>query len=225
METTMKRSMKSGLIAAMVAVLGAAAAMAVVADGAAPIGAFWQVGKDAGKVEIVMPGAAAPVTTTVSDTTIFAGICLDCMLPLEFKPAQTGKNCAVCGCAVSNAQCIVGKPVKEGTWQAMLKALPHGVGLVPTYVEAGKPESGLKKLVVNLRAVILPVSGLDGQSADQLLALAKPIGATKAELVDGGKILSITLKTDYTHDKAAKLEKAIAGANGKIGAPEAPKAE
>ena len=221
----MKRSIKSGLIAAAIALLGAAASIAVRADGAAPIGSFWQIGKDAGKVELVLPGAAAPVVTSVSDTTVFAGICLDCMLPLEFKPAQTGKNCAVCGCAVSNAACIVGKPVKEGTWQAMLKALPHGVGIVPTYVEAGKPESGLKKIVINLRAVVLPVSGLDGQSPDQVLALAKPIGATKAELLDGGKLLSITLKADYTFDKATKLEKAIAAANGKIGAPEAPKAQ
>jgi hypothetical protein len=221
----MKRNMKSGLIAVVLAALCASVTGSVRADGAAPTGSLWQIGKDPGKVEIVLPGQAAPVVTSVTDTTVFAGICLDCMLPLEFKPAQSGKNCAVCGCAVSNAACIVGKPVKDGTWQSMLKMLPHGVGLVPTYVEAGKPESGLKKLVVNLRAVVLPVSGLDGQTPEQLLGLVKAIGGTKAELLDGGKVLTIALKGDYTFEKATRLEKAIAGASGKIGAPEAPKAQ
>jgi hypothetical protein len=191
------------------------------ADGAVTTGGFWQISKEAGKVELVIPGQAAPVATAVTDSTLIAGVCLDCMLPLEFKTTQAGKNCSVCGCSVSNAACIVGKPVKDGTWQSMLKALPHGVGLLPVYVEAGKPESGLKRLTVNLRAVVLPVSGLDGQSADQLLNIVKAIGGTKAELLDSGKILSVTLKTDYTADKAAKLEKAIAAANGKITVPEA----
>lgn len=216
----MRFGTKSGLIIAAVAAICLAVAAPVRADGPAVItGSFWELPKEAGKLSIVLPGAAAPVTTTVSDTTVFAGMCLDCMLPLEFKSVQAGKNCAVCGCATSNAACIVGKPVKEGTWQAMIKQLPHGVGLVPTFVEAGKPESGLKKLVVNLHAVILPVSGLDGQSADQLLAIAKVAGGTKAELLDSGKLLSITLKGDYSVEKAAKLEKAITAANGKISVP------
>lgn len=188
------------------------------------LGSFWTLPADAGKLTLVLAGQQDPVTVTVSDTTLFAGICLDCSLPLEFKPGEAGKKCNVCGCAVSNAACIVGKPVKEGTWQAMLKALPHGVALRPTFNTPDKPESGLKKLTVDLRAVFLPVTGLDSQTPDQLLALVKPLGGTQAALIDGGKRLSIHLKADWTTDKAAKLEKALAGVNAKVVVPEAPTA-
>jgi len=186
--------------------------------------AFWAVPKETGKVTLLIPGQKDPVTTSVSEATIFGGICLDCNLPLEFKPGEAAKNCSVCGCAVSNAQCIVGKPLKSNTWQAMLQMLPHGTGLVPTFNDADKPESGLKKLVITLRAVMLPVSGLDTQTPDQLLALVKPLGGTKAELLDGGKLLAISLKSDWTAERATKLEKALNGVNAKILVPDEPKA-
>ncbi len=217
--------MKSGIfnLAGVLAVAATALSLSFSsparADGATVTGSFWQISKEAGKVELVVPGQAAPVVSAITDTTVISGTCLDCMLPLEFKTTQTGKNCAVCGCSVSNAACIVGKPVKDGTWQSMLKALPKGVALTATFVEAGKPESGIKKLSVNLRSIVLAVSGLDGQSADQLLGLVKGIGGTKAELVDAGKVLVVTLKADYTADKATKLEKALIDANSKINAP------
>lgn len=185
-----------------------------------PVTAFWTLPKEDGKVTIIVPGQKDPVTTSVTNTTVIAGLCLDCNLWLEFKSPEAAKNCAVCGCAVSNAACIVGKPVKGNTWQAMLKQLPHGTGLVPTYNEANKPESGLKKLTVTLRAVMLPVSGLEGQTPDQLLAMVKPLGGTKAELLDNSKLLSITLKSDWNFERATKLEKAIEKANGKVVAPE-----
>ncbi|HLK58115.1 MAG TPA: hypothetical protein VKU00_16225 [Chthonomonadaceae bacterium] len=191
---------------------------------AGPVGTFWSLPKEQGKVSLVMAGQPDPVTVSVTNTTIFAGICLDCNLPLEFKPGEAGKNCSVCGCAVSNAACIVGKPVKEGTWQAMLKQLPHGVALRPTYNEADKPESGLKKLVVDLRTVLLPVAGLEGQTPDQLLTLVKPLGGTQAELIDNGKLLQIRLKSDWTTERAGKLEKALAKLNAKYVVPEEPKA-
>jgi hypothetical protein len=186
----------------------------------AKVAAFWTTPKEAGKLMLVVPGQKDPVTTTVGDATIFGGICLDCNLPLEFKTGDTAKNCAVCGCAVSNAACIVGKPVKSNTWQAMLQQLPHGTGLVPVYNEADKPESGLKKLTVTLRSVLLPVSGLDGQTPDQLLTLVKPLGGIKAELLDGGKLLSISLKSDWTFERATKLEKALEKLNAKVVVPE-----
>ena len=184
------------------------------------LGSFWAVPKEEGKLTLVLAGQPEPVTVAVSDKTQFSGICLDCNLPLEFKSGEAGKKCMVCGCVVSNAACIVGKPVKEGTWQGMIKGLPHGVGLRPTYNTADKPESGLSKLAVDLRSVLLPVSGLDSQTPDQLLALVKPLGGTQAELIDGGKRLSIHLKSDWTAERAGKLEKALAKLNAKVVVPE-----
>lgn len=209
---------------AMGALSAALADEAGSAKAAGKVAAFWAAPKETGKLALVVPGQKDPVTTTVSAATIFGGICLDCSLPLEFKPADAGKNCAVCGCAVSNAQCIVGKPVKSNSWQEMLQLLPHGTGLVPVYNEADKPESGLKKLTVTLRSVLLPVSGLDGQTPDQLLALVKPLGGTKVELLDGGKLLSVSLKSDWTAERATKLEKALEKINAKVVTPDESKA-
>lgn len=185
--------------------------------------AFWTVQKETGKLMLLIPGQKDPVATAVSDATVFGGICLDCNLPLEFKTGEAAKNCNVCGCAVSNAACIVGKAVKSNTWQAMLKTLPSGTGLLPTFNEADKPESGVKKLMVSLRSLLLPVSGLDTQTPDQLLALVKPLGASSAELLDGGKLLQITMKSDWTFERAAKLQKSLQNINAKVLVPEEPK--
>ncbi len=183
---------------------------------AAPLGAFWALPKEDGKLTLVLAGQAEPVTVAVSNTTILSGTCLDCNLPLEFKPGESAKKCNVCGCAVSNASCIVGKPMKDGTWQAMIKGLPHGVALRPTYNMPDKPESGLKRLAVDLRSVLLPVTGLETQTPAQLLLLVKPLGGSQAEMIDGGKRLSIHLKSDWTFAREAKLEKALTTMNAKL---------
>src|SRR5271155_3616745 len=121
----MRTGKRSGFFAlalvaiALSAIAPARADDAGVAKTASPVTAFWLVPKEEGKLELVVPGQKDPVITTVSAATIFAGICLDCSLPMEFKTGDTAKSCAVCGCAATNAACIVGKPVKSNTWQAM----------------------------------------------------------------------------------------------------------
>ena len=218
----MKTFKWTGSMALAIAILALgtnAPARAADGDAAKPsgvIGSFWTLPKEPGKVTLVLAGQAEPVTLNVTENTIFSGICLDCNLPFEFKPDQVGKKCMVCGCAVSNAACMVGKPVKEGTWQAMVKALPRGVALRPKFNTADKPESGISRLAVDLRTVLLPVSGLDSATPDQLLALVKPLGGSQAELIDGGKRLSVRLKSDWNFEKEAKLEKALAKLNGKV---------
>jgi hypothetical protein len=226
----MNHAKQFGILTTLLTLLISGATLLARADSATDpkgpriLAAFWTLPKEDGKVSLIVAGQKDPVTVAVSDATVFAGICLDCTLPLEFKPGEAAKNCNVCGCAVSNAACIVGRPIKPATWQGMLKQLPHGVVLSPTYNEADKPESGLKRLQIDLRAVLLPVTGLEGQTPDQLLALAKPLGATKAELIDGGKLLSLTLKSDWTAERETKLEKALTALNAKISVPEEPKA-
>jgi len=224
----MKTTKLNGTCALLLAAITLGAMSPARADGAAAtpaaaVAAFWTVQKADGKLALVMVGQKDPVVTTVSDTTVFGGICLDCSLPMEFKTGEVAKKCAVCGCAVSNATCIVGKPVKSNTWQEMLQMLPHGAVLTPTFNTADKPESGLKKLIVTLRTVLLPVSGLDSQTPAELLALVKPLGGTTAELLDGGKLLSIKLKSDWTVDRATRLEAALGKINAKEVVFEAPK--
>jgi hypothetical protein len=225
-ETPMKTGKQMGILALILVATSMSMILPARADehGTAKtddkLSTFWTLPKEDGKVTLVIAGQPEPVTVAVSDATLFGGICLDCNLPLEFKSGQAGKKCMVCGCAVSNAACIVGKPMKTSTWQNMLKMLPHGVGLVATFNDPGKPESGLKKLVVDLRTVLLPVIGLESQTPEQLLILVKPLGGTQAELIDGGKRLSVRLKSDWTVEREAKLEKALAKLNAKVAAPE-----
>jgi hypothetical protein len=183
---------------------------------------YWTIPKEDGKVTLVLAGQPEPATVAIADSSLFAGICQDCSLPFEFKPAEAGKGCNVCGCAVSNASCLVGKPIKGG-WQTMLKALPHGTALWITFNDPDKPESGVKKMAVDLKSVLVPVTGLDGQTPDQVLALVKPLGATQAELIDSGKLLSVKLKDNWTADRSSKLEKALAKINAKFTLPEEPK--
>lgn len=226
----MGRGMLGGVLALTLALVATGTISRTNADetkstqSAVKTAAFWAVPKDGGKLMLLMPGHKDPVVTTVTDATLFGGVCTDCSLPLEFKSGEAAKTCSACGCSASNAACIVGKAVKSNTWQEMLKMLPTGAGLQPTFNEADKPESGLKKLVVTLRSLLLPVSGLDGRTSDQLLTLVKPLGGAKAELLDGGKLLSVALKSDWTADRATKLEKALEKINAKIVVPEEPKA-
>lgn len=204
-----------------IAITGTAAAGAVRAaqnDKAAPapMGALWAMNHDTQALTLVVAGQDAPQTFTITPDTQFSGMCRDCALPLTFKSSETGKNCKVCGCNVSNAQCIVGKPVKPGTWDAMLQGLPFGVAMRPTYNTPDKPESGLKCLLVDIRSAMVPVDGLSGQTPEQLTALVKPIGGQKPELLDGGKRLSMKILGVWTADKEAKLEKALAAVNAKV---------
>ncbi len=190
------------------------------ADANRHLASLWILPKEEGKLTLVLTGQSEPVTVAVSEATVFGGICQDCQMHMEFKANESGKKCSVCGCDVTNAACIVGKPVKTPNWQGMLKGLPRGTGFQVEFNDPQKPDSGVKKLIVNLRTVLLPVTGLDNQTPDQLLALVKPLGGTEAELIDGGKRLSIHLKSDWTAAREDKLEKALTGLNAKILQPE-----
>lgn len=187
------------------------------------LASLWLQPDTDGKLSLLVAGKPDPVVTKISPTTVFAAICLDCGLPMEFPSTDVTKKCAVCGCEVSNASCVVGKPVKTENWQSMMKLLPRGVALQLSYVDSAKPEAGIAKIKVDLRHALLSVTGLDGQTPGQLLMLVKPLGGIKAELIDAGKRLSIEFKADWTVEKELKLEKALEGVNAKVVVPDAPK--
>jgi hypothetical protein len=172
--------------------------------------------KEEGKITLLLSGQTKPITVTLSQDTIVGGLCLDCMLDLRFKVSEAPKQCAVCGCAVPNAECIAWKKIKPASWQAMFAALPRGTALRAVYNTADKPETGLKSLLADRRTVLLTVDGLNGQTPEQLLALVKPFDGTKAELQADGKQLVIHFKDDWTVEKETKFEKALEKAGGKI---------
>jgi hypothetical protein len=189
------------------------------------LGSFWALPKE-GAIAMVLAGHPKPITTAITDATILGGICLNCRGKMEFTMREARMHCFVCDCTVINAGCIVAnerKYVKEGSWQATIEALPRGVGLHPTFNTPDKPESGLKKLIVDRRSVLLPISGLDGKTPDQILALVEPLGAIKAKMIDGGKRLWLQLNSDWTTEREGTLEKALAKINAKVVVFEEPK--
>ena len=180
---------------------------------------LWEVQKESEKVALLEQGKDRPITVTVSADTILGGICYDCRLFQQFKAGEAVKNCSLgktCACDKLNIECLAWKPVKPKTWEAMLQALPRGIALRATYKEAGKPESGVKTLTVDRRTVLLPVEGLSAKTPEQLLALVKPIGGVKAEMVGNGNQLLIDLRVDWTLDREARFEKALADAGAKV---------
>ena len=180
---------------------------------------FWALPKEGSAITVLELGVDAQKTLAVNPVTVFDGMCEHCMLPIKFKAADSGKNCQPCGCAVSNAECVAGKPIK-GTWQAMFTGLPKGVGLRPVYNEADKPESGLKIVYVDRHIVFLPVDGMSAVTPDQIAALVKSIGGAKPEILNGGKHLTFTMKEEWVHDTEVKFVKALAKIGGKISQPE-----
>lgn len=204
------------------AIAGMALSVAAVAQekkAASPTLVFWSMPKESGGINVLELGVDAPKTIVISPTTVFDGMCEHCMLPIKFKAADSGKNCQPCGCAVSNAECVAGKPIK-GTWQAMFTGLPRGVALRPVFNEADKPESGLKTLYVDRHIVFLPVDGMSAVTPEQIAALVKSVGGAKPELLIGGKHLTFTTKEEWVHTTEAKFIKALAKIGGKISEPE-----
>jgi hypothetical protein len=186
------------------------------AKNAGAVTTLWGIHKEESMVSLLPQGKSEPVMVKINPTTILGGICHECHLFQQFKASEPAVKCDTCICGNPNVQCVAWKPVKPATWEKMLESLPRGVALRVVYNEVDKPESGLKTLTIDRRTVLLPVEGLSGQSSDQLLTLFKPLGAEKARIVSDGKQLLMDMKEDWTLERAAKFEKALTKAGGKI---------
>lgn len=180
------------------------------------VSSIWVAPKEAGTVAVIVPWQANPLTLKYAGNTVLGGICNECQMYMTFTADGTAKPCTPCGCGLPSAQCVAGKPVKPKTAEAFLAALPRGVALRVAYNTPDKPDSGVKSLLVDRHTALLPVDGLNGQTPDQLLALVKPVGGIKAELVNDGKMLMIDLKLDWTAEHEAQFEKALVKAGGKL---------
>lgn len=177
---------------------------------------LWGIHKEESMVALLPEGKAEPIMVKISPNTILGGICHECHLFQQFKASEPAVKCDTCICGNPNVQCVAWKPVKPATWEQMLRDLPRGIALRVIYNEGDKPESGLKSLTIDRRTVLLPVEGLSGQSSEQLLTLFKPLGIEKAQMVGDKKQLLLDLKEDWTLERAAKFEKALIKAGGKI---------
>ncbi|HLV78676.1 MAG TPA: hypothetical protein VKT32_00300 [Chthonomonadaceae bacterium] len=174
------------------------------------------VPKEDGPVTLLVAGQAKTITAVISGDTMVGGVCEHCLLNQMFKAAASSKPCEMCGCGQTNARCIAWKDIKQSTWQEMFRSLPKYTGMKAIYNTADKPESGLKCLTVDLHTILMPVDGLSGQTPDQLNALVKPFGGSKAALLADGKQLQFTVKDEWTSEKETKFEQALTKAGGKI---------
>ena len=180
----------------------------------ATLAAIWSVSSKDYTATFVLPQSAAPITVKLSPDTILGGICTDCGQFQRFKVSDAAKTCKMCACGSPNVDCVAWTELKSLTWDALLESLPPGVGIYLVYNDPKNPSLGLKSLSIDRKIVLLPVTGLDNQPPAQLLALVKPIGGVKAELLGKGKYLKITLKTNWT----LKREATFANDLSKVGA-------
>ncbi len=148
------------------------------------------------------------VTTVLSDTSM-GGICEDCGQFQPFKAADSAKICSMCGCNEPNAVCVGWNSLKVCNWQGMLQKLPLGTGLRVVFNDPANPQSGLKVLYINYKQALLPVTGLSKLNSEQLQNLLKPIGITSAELLEGGTLLRMNLKQNWSAKKADQLSKLL----------------
>ncbi len=171
------------------------------------------------QVMLVTANQPTPVATVVQPATQLGGICIDCGQFLPFTPAKAGASCQMCSCGSPNATCVSWNELKKPTWQAMLQSLPAGVGLRAVFNTPNDPSSGLKSLFINRRQVLLPVTGLNALTPQQLVALVRPVGATSATLLDGGTRMELNLKSDWTTKASKTLAAIIQKAGGAVNSP------
>lgn len=173
------------------------------------VSTFLSIPKGSSAVSLLIAGRADEAKVSVNDETQMSGLCHDCNMMLKFTPLTAGKRCSVCPCAVSNAECVAGVPLKLASWESMLQGLPRGTALRIAFNSGDDATSGLKSLQVDLRAVLVPVAGAAKLDHDAILEAARPLGATSADIdVPSGQV-RFGLKSDWTPDKAKKLEKAL----------------
>ena len=180
------------------------------------LAAVWSVSVKDNSATFVLPESAVPVTVKLSTNTILGGICTDCGQFQPFKLSDAAKTCKKCACGSQNADCVAWTELKTPTWDALLESLPPGVGIHLVYNDANNPATGLKSLSIDRKIVLLPVVGLDSQTPAQLMALVKPVGGVKAQLLGKGKYLEITLKTNWTLKREAAFANDLSKAGAKI---------
>ncbi len=161
-------------------------------------------------------GSTAPIQTVVNPTTIFGGICHHCGQFQPFKLVDGSKVCSMCGCGEPNLECIGWEHFKSYDAANVLSSLPEGTGIRVVFNTDGNSASGIKDLYITRKQALVPVSGITSISSTDLLNLLKPIGVNSAKLVNGGSLLQLNLKNDWTAKKAVQLNTLLAKDGGKV---------
>lgn len=176
----------------------------------------WLLPKKGETVLLVTLDKSGPIKTTVRADTQIEGICMHCDIKMQCRAADLEKKCGTCPCGFSNFACLAARAPSANTWQAMLEALPQGTQLRVEYADPEQPNNGIRRLVVDRHAVLLPVEGLSGATPQQLQDLRKCVGAARIELNPHCDRLQLSLKANWTTDKVARLEKALATLDARI---------
>jgi hypothetical protein len=181
---------------------------------------FWEIAEKDQPLTLVSPNELAPVQTSLTDATQIQGVCVHCQITLQCAVGALNKRCPVCPCGLTSAACLTGKSLRDPGWRAVLANLPRGTQLHVAFNTPEKPAEGIKRLVVDRRAALLPVEGLATLTADQVQTLGKAVGARRATWNDSARQLQLDLKDDWTAARESRLEQALTKLGGKIALPQ-----
>ena len=150
------------------------------------------------------------IHTTLLADSLIQGKCIHCNVAMSFKADRASARCSVCPCSASFAECLTGKGNSKTSRRDMIDNLAHGTALRVELIDPNKPDSGIKLLEVDPRSVLLPLTMPLVISDSDFLAIVKSIGALTVERADSGGLLRLTIKDDWTNDKASRMTKILA---------------
>lgn len=171
-------------------------------------------------IRLIVSGSTDPISVPIDGDTLIVSNCRHCNMAVQFKAKDVAKKCSVCPCETSFRDCTIASSLKPTTWQTLLRGLPKGVALRVTYVDAEKPENGLKSLSIDMHSALIPVEHIGSFTPARVLELVKPIGILAATLEAGGSQLLISVKEPWTGEREKRLERAIADVGGRVNWPE-----
>jgi hypothetical protein len=183
------------------------------------VAGLWSLPKADGPLTLAAFDSSRAVSAAVSGDTKIEGVCVHCRLALKYRADEVLKNCSACPCGYANGACLAGTESGQKSWRALLETLPKWTRLRVDYMAAGRPESGIARLAIDMRGAVLPVEGLQGPVSDQLQELRKAAGATQVEIAPAGDRLQLSFRDVWTADKELRLEKALTRLGARVAAP------
>lgn len=161
-------------------------------------------------ITLLIWGKSKPVKTIVNTKTMLECICYHCNIVMSFSISASSARCQMCPCDAANSECTTGDVMKKKGGIEALTTLPKGTQMRAVWEDAAKPESGLLRLIIDRRKILIPVDVDSTAMRVQISDAIKPMGGSHLEIGNDGKVIHITWEEDWSTARSVKLEKILA---------------